>query len=417
MAAISASVITKSGRPVSLSSQRIALFSGNYNYVKDGAALALNRLVGYLLREGAQVLVFSPTTDAPAFPSVGEVVSVPSVAMPGNRGEYRFAGGVWGGVRERLAAFRPTLFHLSAPDWLGYTAQRTARRWQVPAVASFHTRYETYLDYYGLGFLRPLMERYLRAFYNGCCHVYAPNQAIEDLLRAQGVTTDVRRWGRGVDADLFSPRHRSAGWRSDHAIGPDELVVGFVGRLVREKGLDRLIEVSRGLTAAGTAHRLVIAGDGPERDWLQGQLPRATFLGFLDGEALAAAYANADVYLNPSITEAFANVVLEAMACGVPQVCANATGANTLVSDGHTGLLVDPQAFTPRAIEAIGQLARTPLRRRAFAATSRRVALAHSWDAVMAELGAHYRELLLPQGRAAPAAASGSEPRPALVYG
>src|SRR5262245_24884128 len=126
---------------------RLALFSGNYNCVKDGAAVVLNRLVAFLEGQGIETLVFSPTVGEPAFEPAGTLVPVRSFALP-IRKEYRVALGLPRTCRKRLAAFRPTLFHLSAPDLLGYAALRLARQSDVPVVASFHTRFDTYLEYY-----------------------------------------------------------------------------------------------------------------------------------------------------------------------------------------------------------------------------------------------------------------------------
>ena len=124
---------------------RVALFSGNYNYVRDGANQALNRLVGYLLRQGVQVRVYSPTVENPAFPPTGDLVSVPSVPIPG-RPEYRLPIAIPGRVRLDLERFAPNVVHVSSPDIVGHRAVSWARRRRVAAVASVHTRFETYLE-------------------------------------------------------------------------------------------------------------------------------------------------------------------------------------------------------------------------------------------------------------------------------
>src|SRR5262245_52341951 len=131
---------------------RIALFTGNYNYIKDGVALTLNRVVEYLRMRNIPVLVFAPSVDKPALPSTAELVSIPSFPIPGRR-EYRFATGFPRSARCRLAAFRPTLFHIAVPDLLGLQALRLARRCNVPVLATYHTRYDEYLSYYGFGAL------------------------------------------------------------------------------------------------------------------------------------------------------------------------------------------------------------------------------------------------------------------------
>ena len=163
---------------------RIALFSGNYNYVRDGANQALNRLVEFLLRQGASVRVYSPTTDIPAFDPVGDLVSVPSFAIPG-RAEYRFATGLSDKIKADLASFKPNVIHVSSPDLLGHKAIGYAEEHNIPVVASFHTRFETYLRYYGLSFLEGFLLNLQRKFYNRCDIVFAPSQSMADFLREQ----------------------------------------------------------------------------------------------------------------------------------------------------------------------------------------------------------------------------------------
>src|SRR5438445_7596778 len=140
---------------------RVALFSGNYNYVRDGANQALNRLVGYLLRQGVKVRVYSPTVEHPAFPATGELVDVPAIPIPG-RSEYRLPVSLPGRVRRDLERFAPNILHVSSPDFVGHRAVTWARRHKVAAVASVHTRFDTYLAYYHLQALEPLARGIMR---------------------------------------------------------------------------------------------------------------------------------------------------------------------------------------------------------------------------------------------------------------
>jgi phosphatidylinositol alpha 1,6-mannosyltransferase len=154
---------------------RIALFSGNYNYVRDGANQALNRLAGYLLRQGAAVRVYSPTVDEPAFPATGDLVSLPSIAFPGGRGEYRIPMGLPGRVRRDLADFAPNIVQVSSPDVSGHRAVTWARRRGLPVLASVHTRFETYFRYYNMAWAEPMAEALLRRFYRRCDALVAPS--------------------------------------------------------------------------------------------------------------------------------------------------------------------------------------------------------------------------------------------------
>ncbi len=372
---------------------RVALFSGNYNYVTDGAAVALNQLIAHLERRGIEALVFSPTADPPAFEPAGTLISVPSIAFPG-RSEYRIALGLPAKQRRILKAFRPTLIHLSAPDLLGYAARNLAQRWGVPLDASFHTRYDTYFRYYRMGWLEGMVTRYLRHFYRPCAQIYVPSESTAEVLRQQGMARDVRIWSRGVDADRFNPGRRDLEWRRAMGFADDEVVVAFVGRLVLEKGIDSFARTISGLREKGVAHRVLVVGDGPERGRFGDMLPPDTvFAGYLDGDALARAYASSDLFLNPSITETFGIVTLESMAAGLPSVCADATGSRSLVVDGESGFLVSP-GDAAGYVQALGRLIADPALRARMGAAAHLCSRRYTWDAVIGALVEQYREVL-----------------------
>ena len=371
---------------------RIAMFSGNYNYVRDGANQALNRLVAFLEAQGNTVRVYSPTSDTPAFEPAGTLVSVPSVSIPG-RAEYRVARGLPASLKRDIRDFNPDLIHLSAPDPLGHSAKKLARAIGVPVVASVHTRFETYFEFYGLGWARPIGEALLRRFYAGLDEVFVTSAGFGDVLRAQRLITHSAVWSRGVDKMRFHPSKRSLEWRRSLGIGDAEVVIAFVGRLVLEKGLDTVAAAVNELMARRVAHRVLIIGDGPARERLATQLPDAIFTGSLTGDALPRAYASTEVLLNPSTTETFGNINLEAMASGIPVVAAIATGSNCLIENGVTGLLVPPEdigAFADALTRYLGDNgARAAAGLAGLAAAQR-----YDWDTINAAVLARYREIL-----------------------
>jgi phosphatidylinositol alpha 1,6-mannosyltransferase len=390
---------------------RVALFSGNYNYTLDGANKSLNRLVGHLQSTmGAQVRVYSPTGPNPAFAPMGDLVSVPSVKVP-FRGDYRLALGLPGAVRRDVEVFAPDLVHLSAPDLLGAAAMKLGRKLNVPVVASLHTLFDTYLDYYGLGGLRPLVRNQLWKFYGACDYVMAPTEAIGDELRAQNLSTRVRTWARGVDPELFNPGRRCEAWRASQGFAPDRPVIVFLGRLVMEKGLGAFAETIGRLEAAGRSPQVLVIGDGPARAWFEERLPKAVFAGFLSGEKLASAMASADIFLNPSTTETFGNVNLEAMASGLAMVCADAPNTRALLRHGRNGLLCAPDQPSSYA-EALSDLLldREASRRLGLEALER--SAAYRWTEILDEVVEIYAEALerrpLATGRLEPVA---QEPR------
>ncbi len=372
---------------------RIALFSGNYNYVRDGANQALNRLVGYLLRQGAQVRVYSPVRDNPAFPPTGDLVNVPSVAIP-RRPEYRIPSSLSDEVRADLEAFAPTIVHVSSPDVVAHRAVTWARARGIPAVASVHTMFETYLQYYGLSWAEPSFRAILRRFYRRCDAIVAPAESTAAVLHAQRMSRDISIWSRGVDRAQFNPDRRSFDWRRGHGIGDDEMVVAFLGRIVMEKGLDVFVEAIAGAIRRGVTPRVLVIGDGPARDWFAEALPdNAVFVGQQTGDALAVALASADIFLNPSVTEAFGNVTQEAMACALPVIAASATGTTSLVQDGVSGTLVDPLEPDQYGA-AIAAYAHDPALRAAHGAAGLAYAKTRDWDVINAAVMRLYTRVI-----------------------
>jgi glycosyltransferase involved in cell wall biosynthesis len=375
---------------------RVALFSGNYNYVRDGANQALNRLADYLLREGAAVRVYAPTTRTPAFPPTGDLVDVPAVPIPG-RWEYRIGVGIPPRVRRDIRNFRPNIFHVASPEITGHRAVTLAHRWDLPVIASVHTRFETYPRYYGCAFLEPVLLALLRRFYRRCDAIFAPSDSMAQLLRDQRMNYDVGIWSRGIDREIFNPGRRDLEWRRSLGIADEVPAIGFVGRLVMEKGLDVFSDAIDRLARRQIPHKVLVVGDGPARDWFERRLPDACFAGFQAGADLGRAVASMDMLFNPSVTETFGNVTLEAMAAGLPVVAAAATGSQSLVADGVTGRLVRPGAID-RFCEALSFYCADEAARLAAGEAGFAVSQHYGWDEVNQELVDAYIRIIRQHG-------------------
>lgn len=359
---------------------RVALFSGNYNYVRDGANQALNLVMGYAMRQGVTVRVYSPTTDTPAFEPTGDLISVPSIAIP-FRPEYKVATGLRGAALRDLEAFAPNVVHISAPELLCHGALKWARKRGIATVGSVHTRFETYPRYYGIGFMEKPLIRGLTKFYNRHDKLMTTGRGMSELLASWGVTRPMGIWSRGVDHDRFNPDMRSLEWRRSLGIGDDEVVIGFLGRLVLEKGLGVFADVIRRLEARGVRHRVMVIGKGPAREWFAERVPTAVFTGFQAGDELGRAVASMDIFFNPSTTESFGNVTLEAMAAGVAVVAARSVGPIGLVEEGVSGILCDPddmEAYT----DALARFAEDDAFRRAAGAAGHRLGQGYEWDKI-----------------------------------
>ncbi|AUX69314.1 glycosyl transferase family 1 [Porphyrobacter sp. HT-58-2] len=378
---------------------RIALFSGNYNYTRDGANQALNRLVGSLLAKGAKVRVYSPKVANPDFPPTGDLVGVPNVPMPvKGRGEYRMPTHLGAEVKRDLAAFAPNIVHLSSPDPAAHGALRWAQAHDIPVLASVHTRFETYPRYYNMAFLEPLIVRMLKRFYNRCDALVAPSQSMIDELLAMQMHDRIGLWSRGVDRTIFSSARRDPEWRRSLGLADDDVAIVFLGRLVMEKGLDVFAETIVQLRRRGVPHKVLVIGDGPARGWFEANLPGGIFAGFKTGEGLGQALASGDIFFNPSVTETFGNVTLEAMASGLPVVAAGATGSASLVAEGVTGRLVAPSGSKDSdAIafaEAIAPYCTDPALRAAHGAAGETRACEYSWEAINAVVADTYVSLV-----------------------
>lgn len=372
--------------------KRIALFTGAYNHVVDGVALTLNRLVAYLESEQVPVQVFGPTIAEPAIDHAGSLQPVPSVPMTG-RPEYRISLGMGPASLNRLKRFDPTLIHIATPDILGLEALLYARARKIPVVASYHTHFSSYLEYYNMGRLENVMWGYLRWFYSKCEHLYVPTSSMAEVLAEHDITEGVELWPRGVDISQFNPQARSLAWRRELGFGDDEIVVTFVSRLVVEKGLDVFAEVVHDLQEQGEPVRCLVVGEGPAREMLEEAVPTAVFLGHQEGDDLSKAYASSDIFLFPSETETFGNVTLEAMASGIPTVCADATGSSSLVLHEQTGYLVpgkDTEAFK----DAVRRLVHDAPLRRQFGEAARAEAETYSWRLILGRINAYYDRIL-----------------------
>ncbi|MXO72906.1 glycosyltransferase family 4 protein [Alteraurantiacibacter buctensis] len=371
---------------------RIALFSGNYNMTTDGANRALNRLVEYLQRHGATVRVYSPVNDRPAFAPQGTLVPVPSLPIPG-RSEYRMPLPLPDAALADMARFDPHLVHISSPDFAAWSALKWARARGLPVLASVHTRFDTYPRYYRMGFLEGPLKAITRKVYSRCDALVTPSESMAEVLREERMNEDIGIWSRGVDRTIFSADRRSLEWRRSLGIADGEVAVGFLGRLVMEKGLDVFGACVAELARRGVAHRVLVVGEGPARDAFAQLVPGAVFAGFQSGTDLGRAVASMDVLLNPSVTETFGNVTLEAMACGVPVVAARATGSTSLVLDGETGRLVPPGDATAFA-DAVAAYVADPALRQAHGAAGEARSRGYSWDAINGAMAEVYLRLV-----------------------
>jgi glycosyltransferase involved in cell wall biosynthesis/predicted metal-dependent phosphoesterase TrpH len=305
------------------------------------------------------------------------------------------------GLAETLAEGRYDAVHVTAPGPAGIAATLLNRIAGTPLVASYHTELAAYAGLRsGDGSMEAQAKGAMGAFYGAPSLVLSPSPAADRSLLELGVEGGrLARWERGVDVSRFDPG------KAARAAFPGEVKVLYAGRLTREKGVDLLAESFLRAREVDPRLHLLLAGGGPEEGELRGRLgEHATFLGWLEGENLARAYASADVFLFCSTTDTYGQVVLEAGASGLPVVAVAEGGPASLVENRHTGMLC--QADPDHVAGTLLQLAASPLLRRHLGSSAARAARERSWGRAMEQLADGYRRALgTPIGQAATRAA------------
>ncbi|MCD7914332.1 MAG: glycosyltransferase family 1 protein [Tannerellaceae bacterium] len=318
-------------------------------------------------------------------------IHVSSWSVPGNK-NYRFATPMFrkGKLDRQIEAFAPDIMHISTPSLLGNYALKTAKRLGVPVVSIYHTHFISYVDYYTKNFpflidiTKDKVKNTLRSFYNRCDTVYVPSATMIHELISFGIRPEAMKlWQRGIDKHLFSPQKRDPELIQSITGNSDPCIL-FVSRLVWEKNLQLILDLYGLAEKKKVKYNFILVGDGVAREAITKQMPKAFFLGHVGHEKLAHLYASADVFLFPSVTETFGNVVLEAMASGLPCVIANSGGSKDFIDDGVNGYTCNPydtQGFLDRISEIIEQ----PALAGRFSEKGLEISKKYEWERLVAE--------------------------------
>lgn len=371
---------------------RIALFTEVFLPKIDGVVTRLTRTLDQLAAQGHEVLIFAPGTDVKEYQGF-EVVSLPSLSLWPVYPEIRFAVPYWG-IARRVRAFDPDVIHAVSPIWSAALGVFAAQREALPLVASFHTNVPEYVDALGIGFTRPLTEGAIRYLHNQAAVNLCTSGPMVDKARGMGMR-NVKLWPKAVDTAGYHPSKASAQMRERLTGGnPDAPLVTYVGRISKEKDLDRIPGIMQQVRARVPEARLALVGAGPYLEGLKKVCdPETTvFTGYLSGDDLAAAFASGDVFVFPSSTETLGLVALESFASGVPVVGTRAGGIPFVIEEGVTGHLIDQQGSDAEWAEAIADLLSEPQRREKMGAAARAEAETHSWEQSTAALVACYEE-------------------------
>ncbi|MGG4168518.1 glycosyltransferase family 1 protein [Rossellomorea vietnamensis] len=369
---------------------RVALFSDTYYPQVNGVARTLKRLTDYYDKRRIEYKVFVPDLQDKKenYPNVHSFTSFPFFLYP----ECRTAIANPKTIRKQLMDFSPTLIHVTTPLTMGLFGIRGAKKLDLPLVASYHTHFDVYLNYYKMMWAAPLLWKYMKWFYSHADRILVPSEETRLHLMKQGFT-DLSIWGRGVDCTAYSPKKRNSTLREKYKIEKKYILL-YVGRLAPEKDLDTLEKTIKHLPMEMKEQvQWVIVGDGPLKkeliDKTQGE--NVIFTGYLTGKELAETYASSDLFVFPSASETFGNVVLEAMASGLPAIVADRGGVTNIVEHNHTGLIAEAhryQSFIHQIIELLDGDRLIYMKRKAL-----QMAEKQSWDAIFEGLISEFREV------------------------
>ncbi|MGH7510149.1 MAG: glycosyltransferase family 4 protein [Gemmatimonadales bacterium] len=372
---------------------RIALFSEVYWPMVSGVGVTLLRLTRALEQRGHQVRVYSATYALPEGqtdrPEVHRSPSIPLFLYP----DVQWAFPRLRDIVDDAASFRPDVVHVATEFSLGVAGLKVARQLRLPLIASSHTDYDKYAARYGVDWALRVGWHYLRWFYGQAHRVLCPSRIYREHLHSHGVT-HTGLWSRGVDPGQFHPRFRSEPYRQAFGVGPDDLLVTYIGRIAREKNLVQLLDAWEALAAYRKSAKLVLVGRGPLEDEIRRrEIPGVHVAGLMHDRHLSEAYASADIFAFPSATETFGNSLLEAMGSGLPSLAAAAGGVLEFAQHGQNALLVGPNS-TPAIADGLHRLMEDSALRRRLSEGALETARERGWDDVYAQLLDDYKDTI-----------------------
>lgn len=333
--------------------KRVTVITETFAPEINGVANTLGHLVSGMMASGIRVQIIRPRQHKADHNNQRETlttVTLPGLPIPGYQA-LKFGLPLIGRIRKALTDFRPQAVYVATEGPMGWAAVKAASQLQLAVVSGFHTNFHQYIEHYRLGLLENSAYRYLRYFHNQTQGTLVPTRAQRDELEHNGFR-HVRVLSRGVDSDLFSPQKRSHALRQHWGVKEDDVVLLCVGRIASEKNMSLALATYRRMKTAENRIRLVLVGDGPELDHIRQHHPDVICCGMQRGEDLAAHYASGDIFLFPSKTDTFGNVVTEAMASGLAVVSFDYAAGHEHIRSGENGMLApygDDEAYIRQA--------------------------------------------------------------------
>lgn len=340
---------------------KVAFFSDVLERGYDGALRTMYHIIDRMPKESFEFLFICAV---PPKEDIGhDVVVVPNLTIPFNK-DYKVALPQLATFKlnQALKNFNPDLIHISTPSPLGHFGLNYGKQNKLPVTSIYHTHFISYIEYYLrkipalIPAVHKIIARNIASFYNQCTKVFVPTtEMIKDLKKCNVRTDNMIIWPRGLDKQLFSPLKRDAKYMSDLVKNESPNVL-FASRLVWEKNLETLIEVYNEFENRAVPVNIIIAGDGAAKSKMQALMPNAIFTGKVNQNELATLYASSDVFIFPSVSETYGNVVVEAMSSGLPCVLADGGGSKSFIDHGRNGFLCSPNnagVYVDRAMEIL----------------------------------------------------------------
>lgn len=370
---------------------RIAIFTDTFSPDVNGVSTTLANYVNYLDQSEHIFHVFTPSCDSNQPIYIHPLLSIRFFLYP----EYQIHLPNFAQIKQALKLFEPDIIHVVTPFTIGLYGIKYAQKHQIPLVGSYHTNFDQYLNYYHLRFLSPAVWKYLHRVHQPMERIFTPSLDTLNYLQRKGFT-NLRLWERGVDITTFRPigHDQNQQLRKKYKIN-EPFILSYVGRLSPEKNIDCLLEIIKSIPERlqNNVHWLMV-GDGPVKTQLeQLDFPNLTCTGYLHGQDLADTYAISDLFIFPSATETFGNVVLESLASGTPVIGANCGGVKYLLEDQKHGVTCDPNQ-PDQFVQSIVDLLTNPIKRSEMAIAARNFACKKSWKRVFDQLIDDYDEVL-----------------------
>jgi glycosyltransferase involved in cell wall biosynthesis len=370
---------------------KIALFTDTFFPDINGVARTLKKFTDYLSEQNIEVKIFAPSNQSEEYVSaqIHRFKSTAFFLYP----ECRFAFPNYFQIKAELDSFQPDIIHVATPFNLGISGVYCAKKLNIPLVGSYHTDFDQYLQFYDLKFLSKILWKYMSWFHYPFQKIFVPSiETLHQLKKHDFANLDI--WPRGVDCRLFHPFYDKLSLRKKYSINKKFLLL-YAGRLAPEKNAELLLDAAKLLPSYLNENiQWLIVGDGPIRNQLQASAPdNMMFTGYLEGQELAEVYSASDLFIFPSPTETFGNVVLESLASGTPVIGANTGGVKSIIQEGITGLLCEP-GNAAKFSKAITTLLTHPKQRVAMGQRSREYALTQKWDKIFDDLLRKYAAVI-----------------------